>query len=163
MIEIKYGLKGDGTFKTKKIRLAEGINYFPSQFLAEFTLSGLKPKTSYNGSVQSSGPGGKSSLVTFSFKSSSIPLKTKSGGSTSSGGSSGSSGSSSSGGSSGSGYGYSNVIGWRLDKALATLGWSRSQATEYSGCKNKTLFGIVNLDNWLVVGQTSNMLYACKP
>jgi hypothetical protein len=83
-----------------------------------------------------------------------VPTKTKSSGSTSSSGSSGSRSSSSS---------NMNVVGWRLDRALSALGWSRYQAAEYSGCSNPTLFGIVNLDNWIVVGQTSNMLYACKP
>ena len=67
-----------------------------------------------------------------------------------------------SGQSSGSGYG-TWVVGMRLDKALRALGWSRLQAAEYSGCRNKTLAGIWNLDNWIVVGQTSSMLYACKP
>ena len=162
LIEIKYGKKGEGTFKTKKIQLAEGINYFPAESRAEFTLSGLSPKTSYNGSLQSSGTNGKSGLVTFSFKSTSIPPKATSSGSSGSSGSSSSSGSSGSSGSSSSSSSIRNVVGWWLDEALYALGLSSSYASEASNCRNKTWFGIVDPSNWKVVGQSGKFLFACK-
>ena len=118
--------------------------------LSSVNFENLQPSTKFTYRVSSRNANGESKTVTGKFTTPAAP-KPVSGG-----------GGSGSGSSSGSGYGTS-VIGWPLDKALAALGWSRLQAAEASGCRNKTWFGIVNLDNWIVVGQTSSMLYACKP
>ena len=114
---------------------------------ASATFESLKPATKFTYQITARNANGQSKTVTGKFTTPAAPKRV--------------SGSGGSGQSSGSGYG-TRVIGLRLDKALAALGWSRSQAVESSGCSNKTWFGIVNLDNWYVVWQTSSMLYACK-
>ena len=114
---------------------------------ASATFESLKPATKFTYQITARNANGQSKTVTGKFTTPAAPKRV--------------SGSGGSGQSSGSGYG-TRVIGLRLDKALAALGWSRSQAVESSGCSNKTWFGIVNLDNWYVVDQTSSMLYACK-
>ncbi len=115
---------------------------------ASATFESLKPATKFIYQITARNANGESKTVTGKFTTPAAPKKVSRGGG--------------SGQSSGSGYGIS-VIGWRLDRALAALGWSRSQAAEASGCPNPTWLGIINLDNWIVVGQTSSMLYACKP
>ena len=112
----------------------------------EVDFSGLKPKTKYTGVASITSENG-TKKKSFAFTTPVIPPKPRpkySGGS---------SGSSSGGGS------YPRVVGWRLDRALSALGWSRSQASDYY-CPRT--FGILNLDNWYVVAQTSSTLYACK-
>ena len=116
--------------------------------LSSVNFENLQPSTKFTYRVSSRNANGESKTVTGKFTTPAAPKPVSGGGG--------------SGQSSGSGYGTS-VIGWRLDKALNALGWSRSRAAEYSGCPNPTWLGIVNLDNWIVVGQTSSMLYACKP
>jgi len=111
----------------------------------------LEPSTKYTYKVTSRNANGESKAATGMFTTPAAPKRVSGGG-----------GGGGSGQSSGGGYGTS-VIGWRLDRALSALGWSRSRATEAANCPNRTLLGIVNLDNWIVVWQTSNMLYACKP
>ena len=115
---------------------------------ASATFESLKPATKFTYQITARNANGQSKTVTGKFTTPAAPKRV--------------SGSGGSGQSSGSGYG-TRVIGLRLDKALAALGWSRSQAVESSGCPNKTWFGIVNLDNWYGVAQTSSKLYACKP
>ena len=119
-----------------------------SSGVASATFESLKPATKFTYQITARNANGQSKTVTGKFTTPAAPKRVSGGGG--------------SGQSSGSGYGTS-VIGWRLDKALNALGWSRDQAAEYSGCRNKTWLGIVNLDNWIVVSQTSSMLYACKP
>ena len=116
---------------------------------ASATFESLKPATKFTYQITARNANGESKTVTGKFTTPAAPKKVSRGG----GGGSGQS--------SGSGYGIS-VINWRLDKALAALGWSRSQAAESSSCSNSTWLGIINLDNWIVVGQTSSMLYAYK-
>jgi hypothetical protein len=119
-----------------------------SSGVALATFESLKPGTKFTYQITARNANGQSKTVTGKFTTPAAPKKVSGGGG--------------SGQSSGSGYG-TWVVGMRLDKALRALGWSRLQAAEYSGCRNKTLAGIWNLDNWFVVGQTSSMLYACKP
>ena len=120
-----------------------------SSGVASATFESLKPATKFTYQITARNANGQSKTITGKFTTPAAPKKVSGGG----GGS---------GQSSGSGYG-TWVVGMRLDKALRALGWSRLQAAEYSGCRNKTWLGIWNLDNWIVVGQTSSMLYACKP
>jgi chitodextrinase len=119
-----------------------------SSGVALATFESLKPATKFTYQITARNANGQSKTVTGKFTTPAAPKKVSGGGG--------------SGQSSGSGYG-TWVVGMRLDKALRALGWSRLQAAEYSGCRNKALAGIWNLDNWIVVGQTSSMLYACKP
>ena len=116
---------------------------------ASATFESLKPATKFTYQITARNANGESKTVTGKFTTPAAPKKVSRGG----GGGSGQS--------SGSGYGI-GVINWRLDKALAALGWSRSQAAESSSCSNSTWFGIVDPANWIVVAQTSSMLYACK-
>lgn len=151
----KFGIEGTERFKTRKIQLVEGINYFPTENRAAITLADLSPGKPYVVSATAIGVSGRSAASATSFTTESIPKKPRSSTGSGSGGGSGSSG----GGSSGSGY--TNVIGWRLDRALSYLGYSYS-AVEASGCPKSTWFGIVNTSNWTVVYQQGRTLYACK-
>lgn len=108
-------------------------------------VTGLKPNTKYYFSVRALGANGNSKTVKFSLMSPKIPPKPKS-----TGGSGG-----------GGGGGSVNVIGMRLDLALSLVGGMYSY-DEYSGCSNKTMFGIVNTSNWRVVAVYGSTLYACK-
>ena len=125
---------------------------------SSFKISSLKPNTIYYFKTTALGPNGSGTSKSIKLATPKIPARPRppeSGGSSDdSGGGSGGSG----GGSGGSGGGTS-VIGWRLDKALDALGWPSSRASD-SSCPR--IFGILNLDNWYVVAQTSSMLYACK-
>ena len=112
------------------------------------TFESLKPATKFTYQIKAGNPNGQSKTVTGKFTTPAAPKPVPR---------------VDSGQSSGSGYGTS-VIGWRLDRALAALGWSKNyQATEALWCPGKqTWFGIVDPSNWIVVDQTSSMLYACK-
>lgn len=172
-IVVKYGVESAGSFKSKKIRLAEGINFFPGTNHAEFSLTGLLPDKAYRGSLSAIGPSGKSGLVTFKSRTSSIPSRPvaakptspKGGSGSSSSGSSsgGTSGGSSSGGSS-SQRSVPNVVGWNLSRAIAALENAGYVADyfESAACPDQTWFGIVNTSNWTVVGQSGGRLAACK-
>ena len=110
-----------------------------------FNIRSLKPNTVYYFKTTAIGPNGSTTSPTIKLKTPKIPARPRT---TYSGGGSGGSG------------GWTSVVGMRLDKALSALGWSRSQASD-AYCPR--FAGIVNLDNWYVMRQTSSMLYACKP
>jgi len=168
-ILVKYGVEASGSFKTKKIRLAEGINFFPETSHAEFSLTGLKPDTAYRGSLSGVGPTGKSSLVTFKSRTSSIPSRPVAPAPTaprrgSEGSSSGGAGGGSSSGGSSSQRGVPNVVGWNPSRAIAALE-NAGYAADYfesAACPDQTAFGIWDTSNWTVVGQSGTRLAACK-
>ena len=110
-----------------------------------FNIRSLKPNTVYYFKTTAIGPNGSTTSPTIKLKTPKIPARPRT---TYSGGGSGGSG------------GWTSVVGMRLDKALSALGWSRSRASD-AYCPR--IAGIVNLDNWYVIRQTSSMLYACKP
>lgn len=172
-ILVKYGVEASGSFKTKKIRLAEGINFFPETSHAEFSLTGLQPNTAYRGSLSAVGPTGKSSLVTFKSRTNPIPArpvatnptspKRSSGGTSGGSSSGGTSGGSSSGGSS-TQRGIPNVVGWNLSRAIAAVK-NAGYAADYfesPACLDQSAFGIWDTSNWRVVGQIGSQLAACK-
>jgi len=113
--------------------------------------SGLKPRTVYYVKVKAVGPNGTSetALVTFTSPSIPPPPPPPSGG----------------GGGGGSSGGVLRVVGWRLDNALAVLGY-RASKREASNCGSYGMeggaLGIRDESNWKVVYQDGYTLYACK-
>ena len=136
-VKAKYGLSAKSLNRTGWLNPDGG------------SITGLKPNTKYYFSVEAIGVNGNSKTSRFSIVSPKIPSKPR----PSSG---------SSGGSGGSSGGRINVVGMRLDRALAIVGSSYSYE-EHPYCPRKTWAGIWNTSSWIVVAVSGWTLYACKP